>query len=201
MLLVRWLLDSAERSHQVALSIITSGLMDGLKHSISRHDIISLTPRLSHQSKIYDSKRRVKRLLSHRIEAGPKSQLEKKPSPKKDSSHTSLHDKAGYAPSIGSRHGSDFSLVSSTVETAAHIARSSIRSSETAAKEVKVQFLVLIMLIKGSMISSIAKAKGEENAHHERNEWSWIKDYRRKGFQVWRYGHLSQPAGRGGSSF
>ncbi len=44
------------------------------------------------------------------------------------SSRPSLHDHPLYTPSIGSR-GSNQSLVSSTVEMAAHLARSSMRSS------------------------------------------------------------------------
>ena len=77
-------------------------------------------------------KRRVKRLLGNKSRPTPKA-LEKKPSPKgmvKAASGTSFHGRAGYTPSIGSRQESDYSLVSNTVETAAHIARSSMRSSK-----------------------------------------------------------------------
>ncbi len=77
-------------------------------------------------------RRRVKRLLAHKSQPSPKS-FEKKPSPKevvKASSGASLHGRPGYTPSIGSQQGSDYSLVASTVETAAHLARSSMRSSK-----------------------------------------------------------------------
>lgn len=127
----RWLLDSAERSQRITFSVITSGLMAALKHSISRHDMLSLTPRVGHhnRSSSHDSLNiaRVKKLLSHNTQPTPKSE-----EPVMLASHTSL--KAGYTPSIGSRHNSDYSLVSSTVEAAAFIARSSMRSSKTGNK-------------------------------------------------------------------
>lgn len=133
LLCIRWLLDSAERSLSVTLSIIASGLMAALKHSISRQNMLSLTPRTP-RSSYHDSinTRRVKRLLTHKTE---QVQTSKKPSPKepvKLSSRTSL--KAGYTPSIGSQHDSNYSLVSSTVEAAAFKARSSMRSSRIATK-------------------------------------------------------------------
>lgn len=137
----RWLLDSAERSRKVHLSIITSGLIDGLKHSISRHNINSMTPRSSYQrrsrrrSRESLDKKRVQRLLASRTEPSPKV-MEKKSfqmQPRKPRSQSSLHGRPGFAPSIGSQHGSDHSVVSSTVEKAAHIARSSTRSSKNGA--------------------------------------------------------------------
>ena len=138
----RWLLDSAERSLKVHLSIIASGLTDGLKHSISRHDVNLLTPKSHHRrSKSRESleKRRVQKLLNqNKLKNQPSPKLVQKNIPQKEqekpsSQEVSLHGKAGFTPSIGSRHGSDFSLVSSTVEAAAHIARSSMRSSRAGA--------------------------------------------------------------------
>lgn len=126
-------MDSAERSQKVVLSTIASGLLDGLRHAVSRHDMSALCSRASHhrRSKSHDSmdRRRIKRLLGTKAKS-----MERKPSPKgveKATSGTSLHGKPGYTPSIGSYHGSNYSLVSNTVETAAHIARSSMRSSKT----------------------------------------------------------------------
>ena len=140
--LCRWLLDSAERSQEVRLSIITSGLIDGLKHSISRHNNMnSMTPRGSYnhwsrrQSRESLDKRRVQRLLASRTEPSPKV-MEKKSfqmQPRKPHSQSSLHGRPGFTPSIGSQHGSNHSMVSSTVEKAAHIARSSTRSSRNGA--------------------------------------------------------------------
>ena len=101
--------------------------MEALKHSISRHDMLSLTPRVR-QSRSHDSAR-VKKLLSHNTRPAQKLSPNE---PVKFASRTSL--KAGYTPSIGSRHNSDYSLVSGTVEAAAFIARSSIRSSKTGNK-------------------------------------------------------------------
>lgn len=143
-------MDSAERSHKVRLSTIASGLMAALKHPISRQDILSLTPQGSNRSR-HNSKR-VKRLLAHKVKPAEISLKDKQQPPPKETmkpvSRTSL--RAGYTPSIGSRHDSDYSLVSSTVETAAQIARSSMRSSKAGAK-VEIPFKVkLYYLLSGN---------------------------------------------------
>lgn len=110
-------MDSAERSYRVTLSIIASGLMDGL------------TPRASYHSRRNSANRkRVKRLLSNKTEhrSGPQSP-DKKPSTKEvaeSSFRSSVQGRAGYTPSLGSREGSNYSLVS-TVVMAAHLAKSS----------------------------------------------------------------------------
>ena len=130
-------MDSAERSENVCLTIIPSGLIEGLKHSISRMDLLGEDEKSpSHHSRVTD-------LLEGKslLNGAPESAA--KPSdlfPRSISgqilktrgsgrlSRSSLHDHPLYAPSIGSRRNSNQSLVSSTVETAAHIARSSMRS-------------------------------------------------------------------------
>lgn len=129
----RWLLDSAERSGKVILDVITSGLVDGLKHSISRHDMTAITPSCRHKSRSRESinRLRVQKLLG----SGGGRHLKTVKSEDKPSDSPVLplrpfvHGHPIYAPSIGSQHGSNYSLVSSTVETAAALARSSIRSS------------------------------------------------------------------------
>ncbi len=140
-LISRWLLDSAARSGKVTISVISSGLVAGLKLSVSRNDMTLLTPRISqqghrHRSRSHESlnRIRVKRLLGQQKPQEIKrshTQIVKSnvSQEKASSSHSSLHLRPGFAPSIGSRHGSDYSLVSSIVDTAAYYARSSIRSS------------------------------------------------------------------------
>lgn len=86
------------------------------------------------------NKRRVQRLLSHKNLSSPK-EIEK------ESSRSSIHAKPGYVPSIGSRHNSNYSLVSSTVETAAHLARSSMHSSKAGAS-FEMPFKVCIIIIQ-----------------------------------------------------
>lgn len=119
-------------------------ILVGLRHFISRGNVTSLTPRESYhrRSKSYDSinQKRVKRLLGGRTETSPKVQKNKEKVVKpKDSSPVPLHSSSallrsslqgrpGFKPSIGSGQGSESSLVSSTVDTAAHLARSSIHS-------------------------------------------------------------------------
>ena len=157
--LSRWLLDSAERSQHVVLVVISSGLVDGLRHSVSRNDMTSLTPKMGNRrrSRSIDSinKARVKKLIGDSMDESQKQELKKaietdeneqkalelKPLELKRQvnelaepvthrqSRSSLHGRPGYAPSIGSMHGSEYSL-SSTVEAAAHRARTSICSSK-----------------------------------------------------------------------
>ena len=95
-MLIRWLLDSAERCQTVIFSIIPSGRVN---------------------------------------ESSPKAQEKLKRShtevvrPVITSSRSSLHDQPGYTPPMGALQGSNYSLVSSTDDTAAYLARSSISSS------------------------------------------------------------------------
>lgn len=123
------------------LTVIASGLMDGLKHSVSRQDMISLTPKVGHRhrSRSMESinKVRVKRLLGSRSNLSHKSQEVRQSQatePTKSKSGTplrsrsSLHGRSGYTPSIGSQQGSEYSL-SSTVEAAAQLGRASMCSS------------------------------------------------------------------------
>lgn len=120
------------------LTVVASGLMDGLRHSVSRHDMTSLTPRVGHRrrSRSVDSinKIRVKRLLGSRSNLNHKSQEVRESratEPAKSGtplcSRSSLHGRSGYTPSIGSQQGSEYSL-SSTVEAAARLGRASMHS-------------------------------------------------------------------------
>ena len=143
----RWLLNSAERSMKVRLAVIPSGLMEGLKHSLSRmhlhHIDVQSTPRHK-RSKSMESLGRIANTntVHSQVEVHPGVQVKrsrtdvkyKKPPVRSRSSirssrSSSLRNHSIYAPSIGSRQNSNYSLVSNTVEVAAYIARSSMRSS------------------------------------------------------------------------
>lgn len=132
-------MDSAERSEKVCLTIIPSGLVEGLKHSVSRMDLLDEEDRRSpvHHSRSMDQLCEGKGLpngapenVAKRSDFAPRSisgqNLKTRGSGRL--SRASLHDHPLYAPSIGSRRESNQSLVSNTVETAARIARSSMRS-------------------------------------------------------------------------
>lgn len=137
--LYRWLMDSAERSKRVCLAIIPSGLIKGLIHSVSRMDLLdgdemTPVPRSRSMEQLLET---LKPLPNGRLErsAQPSNFIQRQRSDHATKirgsarlSRSSLHDHPLYAPSIGSRRESNQSLVSSTVETAAHIARSSMRS-------------------------------------------------------------------------
>ena len=138
-ILCRWLMESAERSKRVCLAIIPSGLIEGLVHSVSRMDLLERdertpVPRSRSMEQLLET---TKPLPNGRLErsAQPSNFIQRQRSDHATKirgsarlSRSSLHDHPLYAPSIGSRRESNQSLVSSTVETAAHIARSSMRS-------------------------------------------------------------------------
>lgn len=46
----RWLLDSAERRGIIRISYVPLGLMDGIKHSVSREDLLNTLPTSSSYS-------------------------------------------------------------------------------------------------------------------------------------------------------
>ena len=132
-------MDSAERSKRVCLAIIPSGLIEGLKHSVSRMDLLeeAETSPVHRSRSMEQLLEATKPLPNGRLEstAQPSNFAQRRRSDHATKirgsarlSRSSLHDHPLYAPSIGSRRESNQSLVSSTVETAAHIARSSMRS-------------------------------------------------------------------------
>ena len=143
----RWLLDRAERFKYARLTVITSGLTEGLKHSVSRDFLNTLRAVRPKKSKSMESMSRIHQMgivvaaEIHDGDAVKPTSIEQavqrpKPHPPKRqpsaiSSHSSsFRNHPAYAPSIGSRRDSSISLVSSTVETAAYIARTSFRRTE-----------------------------------------------------------------------
>lgn len=75
----RWLLDSAERRGMTRISFVPLGLMDGIKHSVSREDLFNSlptssekhsTPKQSHKTQTGETGRRV---ATH-VELTPKKQ-------------------------------------------------------------------------------------------------------------------------------
>ena len=154
----RWLMDRAERFRSTHLTVITSGLSEGLKHSESR-DFLATLPRQQKKSKSFES---LSRILQSEIviTAEVHGQEEKRsklrglsglgpPRSKRQSSARSSHSLSfrnhpAYAPSIGSRHDSNASLVSSTVETAAYLARTSFRRREAPGGGFKVHVCVCV---------------------------------------------------------
>ena len=132
-------MDSAERSKRVCLAIIPSGLIEGLKHSVSRMDLLEEAETSPvHRSRSMEQLLEATNPLPNgklgstvqpsNFAQGQRSDHATKTRGSARLSRSSLHDHPLYAPSIGSRRESNQSLVSSTVETAAHIARSSMRS-------------------------------------------------------------------------
>ena len=150
-------MDRAERNRVARLTVITSGLSEGLKHSVSRDFLDGKVVR-QRKSKSMESLSRIHKTEIvvkaevHEEEGGGKRSLiyvpaPKPPKPNRQTSARSSHSSSfrnhpAYAPSIGSRHDSNASLVSSTVETAAHIARTSFRRSEVMSGGFKVNVLV-----------------------------------------------------------
>lgn len=137
-------MNSAERSNKVRLAIIRSGLVEGLKHSVSRSNLLDDEP--VPRSKSAQLFRKTTGLVNGEATSAEVHAADLVRRSRSDytfsknpglgavegrasvSSRPSLHDHPLYAPSIGSR-GSNQSLVSNTVEMAAHLARSSMRSS------------------------------------------------------------------------
>lgn len=148
----RWLLDRAERVQYTRLTVITSGLTQGLKHSMSRDFLNSAKIYRHKKSKSMESLSRIQQteiLVTAEVHERQTKPLvrgvhpigQKAPPPptrpkRQGSSHSSVsssfRNRPAYAPSIGSRRDSNASLVSSTVETAAYLARTSFRRSEAA---------------------------------------------------------------------
>ena len=128
-----------------------SGLTQGLKHSVSR-DVLDERVYRQKKSKSMESLSRIQKtgivvtadVHKHEImkQSGhmwygggskPPPPPPRRPT-RQSSTHSSVsssfHNRPTYAPSVGSRRNSNVSLVSSTVETAAYIARTSFRRSE-----------------------------------------------------------------------
>ena len=139
----RWLLDSAERSQKGFIAVIPAGLLEGLKHAVSRMDLADIAATTGQKPK--RSRSIADRLhTSHAQHGSTTAEVHSQVKRSKTdvgaarnkavgvsarSSRSSLHDDPRFAPSIGSR-SSNHSLVSNTVETAAYLARSSMRSSK-----------------------------------------------------------------------
>lgn len=148
-------MDRAERVRYTRLTVITSGLKQGLKHSMSRDFLNSEKIYRQKKSKSMESLSRIQQTEIvvtaevHQRQAKQQQPLvrgvhpmgQKAPPPptrpkRQSSTHSSVslsfRNHPAYAPSIGSRRDSNASLVSSTVETAAYLARMSFRRSEAA---------------------------------------------------------------------
>lgn len=152
-------MDRAERAGYTRLTVITSGLQQGLKHSMSRDFLNSEKIYRQKKSKSMESLSRIQQteilvtaeVHQHQARQPPPPRLVRSgvqppigqkapPPPKRPKRQSSTHSSVSssfcnrptYAPSIGSRRDSNASLVSSTVETAAYIARTSFRRSEAA---------------------------------------------------------------------
>ena len=145
-------MDRAERSGYTRLTVITSGLKQGLKHSMSRDFLNSEKIYRQKKSKSMESLSRIQQTeilvraevherqtkqqpLMRGVHAvGPKAPPPPTRPKRQSSTHSSLsssfRNRPAYAPSIGSRRDSNASLVSSTVETAAYLARTSFRRLE-----------------------------------------------------------------------
>ncbi len=112
------------------MATLPYALLDGLKHSVSRHNLLTLTPTNKHKrSKSLDN---INKISKKNQAITVPSHLEVKRS-KTDVAQRFHRAGLGqhYTPSIGSR-SSQRSVVSSTVEVAAHLARSSIMSFKPA---------------------------------------------------------------------
>ena len=147
-------MDRAERAQYARLSVITSGLQQGLKHSISRDFLNSEKIYRQKKSKSMESLSRIQQteilvkaeIHEHQTKrqplvrgvrpigqkAPPPPMRPKRQSSTHSSASSSFRNHPAYAPSIGSRRDSNASLMSSTVETAAYLARTSFRRLEAA---------------------------------------------------------------------
>ena len=142
-------MDRAERSGYTCLTVITSGLKQGLKHSMSRDFLNSEKIYRPKKSKSIESLSRIQQTeiiikaevherqmrqqpLVHAVgpKAPPPPTRPKRQSSTHSSVSSSFRNRPAYAPSIGSRRDSNASLVSSTVETAAYLARTNSRRLE-----------------------------------------------------------------------
>ena len=136
----RWFLNSAERSESVTLAIIPSGLLEGLKHAASRDNLFEdndVVPHSRSDKQMNIPNGVVTTVEIHGTEQKETDSVHKSPPDhtfkartSSRSSRSSLQGHPLFAPSIGKK-GSNESLVSSTIETAAHLARSSMRSSKS----------------------------------------------------------------------
>ena len=119
----RWLLDSAARHGLVSLATLPSALLEGLKHSVSRQDLLSLTPvPKQKRSRSLDNISKIRR-PDHPQPSGSHSEVKRSKTDVATRNRPLVMDPR-FTPSIGSRTSSR-SVVSSTVEMAAHLARSS----------------------------------------------------------------------------
>ena len=154
----RWLMDRSERFRSTRLTVITSGLSEGLKHSESR-DFLTTLPRQQKKSKSFESLNRILRnevVIAAEVHgqeekrsklrglSGPGPPKPKQQNSARSSYSSSFRNHPAYAPSIGSRRDSNASLVSSTVEAAAYLARTSFRRREAPGGGFKVGMCVCV---------------------------------------------------------
>lgn len=208
----RWLLDRAERFRFTRLTVLTSGLTEGLKHSVSRDFLNTLKAVRPRKSKSMESMSRIHQAEIvvtaevHDRDAKPPLKHPRPHRPKRQSSAVSSHSSSfrnhpAYAPSIGSRRDSSVSLVSSTVETAAYLARTSFRRTE--APGGGAGFKVCCWCVQGwvhyrvdnltvSIYHLPPETQGSQDAHYEGRERPWAQDCRWKGVKVRRHGNICQ---------
>ena len=107
----------------VSLATLPFALLDGLKHSVSRQDLLSLTPvPKQKRSRSLDNISKIRR-PDQAQPSGSHSEVKRSKTDVATRNRPLAMDPR-FTPSIGSR-SSNRSVVSSTVEVAAHLARSS----------------------------------------------------------------------------
>ncbi len=112
------------------MATLPYALLDGLKHAVSRHNLLTLTPTNKHKrSKSLDNINKIWK-KNQAIIVPSRSEVKRSKTDVASRFHRAGLDER-YTPSIGSR-ASERSVVSSTVEVAAHLARSSMMSSKAA---------------------------------------------------------------------